>query len=251
MRVNDNQRLQIGVGIMYFSKFVFWMTSLVGLALINSQSLQAATVFTKGAGSAVSSVDLMADFESNLALTENPYFEGGMAFSRSNLSFNNNGCGFAGCSSHPGIAAGPTPFTGNYMYGTGVQGKFTIRTSSAELFYGLEMILGTGNVVGGDPYTIAWSTLLEGSLVSSGSENIGLMLPAIYGWHDADGFDEFVFRVFREASNAPAFDTVRAQTTKSVTPIPLPTTLSVLLAGIGILGLSAWRRQRSSAKINR
>lgn len=60
----------------------------------------------------MTSVDASADFESTDALSDNQYYEGGMAFSRTGLPFNNNGCGYAGCGYHTGFYPG---FSGNYM----------------------------------------------------------------------------------------------------------------------------------------
>ena len=80
----------------------------MGAAALLATASQAAVVQSTGAGSAVSMVQGSADFESLSALNNNPYSEGGMDFSRQGLSFNNNSCGFAGCTGHPGFAG----FTG-------------------------------------------------------------------------------------------------------------------------------------------
>ena len=64
-----------------------------------------------------------------------------MSFSRTNLSFNNNSCGLAGCSSHPGFYSGATPFVGNYIYVTGNGGYFNIKSTGVD-FTALEFISG-------------------------------------------------------------------------------------------------------------
>ena len=70
---------------------------------------QAAVVQSTGAGSAVSRVQGSADFESMNAPDDHPGAEGRTDFCRQGLSFNHDGCGFAGCGDHPGLAG----FTGN------------------------------------------------------------------------------------------------------------------------------------------
>ena len=91
------------------------MTRIQRLAIVGLSSL-AALVFelnawavtqTTGAGSAVSIIEGTANFENPSALSDNPYLEGGMAFSRTDLTFDNGGCGFAGCSSHAGFVGFP------------------------------------------------------------------------------------------------------------------------------------------------
>ena len=81
------------------------LAALAGALL--STSAFATVIQSVGAGSAVSTVQGSADFESQNALNDNPYSEGGMLFSRTGLSFNNNGCGFANsnplCVGHQGF----------------------------------------------------------------------------------------------------------------------------------------------------
>ncbi|MEM6372019.1 MAG: VPLPA-CTERM sorting domain-containing protein [Pseudomonadota bacterium] len=211
---------------------------ITGIALSIAGVGQAATVFTSGMGSAVTSVDAAADFEDNDALFDNPYTEDGMEFSRTALSFNNNGCGFAGCGTHLGFYSGPTPFTGNYMYGSG-GGTFTIQSTGSDVFTALELILGTGNS-SAQGMSYSWQTFLSGNLVGSGT-TARLAVPGWYGWSDASGFDTVVFG--QATGNAPAFDSVRAQFVDPA-PIPLPAAGWLMLVGLG--GLSALRRRKKA-----
>ncbi|MEN8206880.1 MAG: hypothetical protein ABFS24_12830 [Pseudomonadota bacterium] len=68
------------------------------IAVVSFSTYSFATVTQSlGVGSAVSSINATADFESINALNDNHYVEAGLKFSRTNLSFDNNGCGYAGC----------------------------------------------------------------------------------------------------------------------------------------------------------
>ncbi len=203
------------------------------LLAVAGTTANAATVFTSGAGSAVSSVDASADFENTAALYGNPYVEDGISFSRTGLSFNNNGCGYAGCTYHSGFFGSPTPFSGNYMYGTGSGGTFTIETTLGKVFTALEMILGSG----GSSTNFSWTTYLGGATVSSGI-TATLDVPSIHGWSDINGFDKLVFSA---GNTAPAFDTVKAQ--YSVSAVPVPAAGVLLLAAIGGLGVAGRRRK--------
>jgi hypothetical protein len=199
---------------------------------------QAATVFSSGSGSAVTNIDLSADFEDLAALTDNLYIEDSISFSRSNLTFDNNGCGFAGCSTHPGFFDGATPFMGNYMYGAG-DGSFTIAATGVDVFTGLEMIIGTGGDNQGGQ-NIIWETFLNGSSVGIGTEPaFPLDLPGVYGWSDTGGCDKLVFTL---SANSPAFDKVRVQLDPGSNPIPAPG--SLMLFGLALTGLGMMRRRR-------
>lgn len=216
---------------------------LAALTFSLASGANAATVLTAGANSAVSTVDASADFESTAALFGNPYIEGGLSFSRTNLTFNNNGCGFAGCSGIGGT------LSGNYMYGTssgnGVLGFFEIGLTSSELFGGLELVISSGNL--SSFRTLEWETFLGGSTVSSGSSTI--VPGSIIGWLDnGSGFDTLRFTVNDSAGDrsAPAFDSVRAQFFTAATVVPVPAAFPLLVGGLGILGFMGWRRKRAA-----
>lgn len=216
---------------------------LLGLlgALLSSGTF-AAVVQTTGAGSAVATVEASADFESQAALSDNPYTEGGMLFSRTNLTFDNNSCGFAGCKSDANLAV----FSGNYMYGTepgsledGTGGFFTIQAGGSAPFFGLEMQVSTGFVE--SSVLVVWEAYSGATLVGSG--NVNVAVGSVVGFSDTSGFDSLRFTSgapgvlgnFTDTFNAPAFDSVRAQFTA---PVPLPAAAFLLapaLCGLGLM----------------
>ena len=121
--------------------------------------------FSSGVGSAVTTVNAIANFEDVVSLNGNPYVENSLSFSRTNLTLNNRGCGFAGCIVHNPFYGGPTPFTGNGMFGRG-PGSFSIHSTGDDTFTALEMLVSTG--LNNTP-TLTWSTFLAGALVSTGT----------------------------------------------------------------------------------
>ena len=207
----------------------------VGLIVaLCSGNAVAATIQTSGTGSAVTSVDALANFESNpAALFDNPYSEGNMVFSRTSLTFDNNGCGFAGCVGHTGFSG--FVGTGNYMYGTGNGGFFEITAGGSNTFKGLEFITGSGFSL--TSITTFWEAYDAGSsLVGSGS----VLLPTgtVIGFSDASGFKRLRFTSengpsanFTSTFNAPAFDSVRGQFS-NVSAVPEPSTLLLLDSGL-------------------
>ena len=212
------------------------MNKLIALSIVfalYSASSFAAVSQTSGAGSAVTTIDASASFESTASLTANPYSEGGMLFSRTGLSFNNNGCGYAGCAYNPGFAG----FSGNYMYGVGV-GYFDIATTGGNLFGGLEFTVGTG--FSSSTVDVIWEAYRSSVLVGSGS--VSLAVGTVIGFNDASGFDTLRYTdVLQSGQNAPAFDTVHAQ---YVAAIPEPEIYAMMLAGLGVLSFAARRKKK-------
>lgn len=194
---------------------------------------QAAVVQTIGAGSAVTTVHGSADFESIDALNGNPYQEGGMSFSRTGLTTNNNTCGYAGCWDH----FGQFGFSGNYMYGVGA-GYFTLAAIGDKLFHGLEFIAGTGFYA--NSATTYWRAFNDGIEVGNGSVTTGAN--AILGFSSTSGFDELRIGA-GDSFDAPAFDTVRAQYA-NVQAVPEPA--SIALFGLGLVAAGALRRRAKS-----
>lgn len=193
----------------------------------------AAVVQSTGAGSSVTRTDAAADFNNPNSLGSS-FVEDGMTFTRVDLSNNNNGCGYAGCSSaFPG-------FSGNYLYGFG-DGHLSIQAAQDQVFEGLEFAFGWATNHG-----IVWQALLEGTTVDQGRANNvagGTVLSF------AGAFDTLLFTSNHILNpqldglfNSPAIDTVRAQYLPSVVPVPatLPLLLSALLGG-------AWLARRKRA----
>ena len=108
--------------------------------MLGPSSISASTIQTFGSGSAVTSIDATANFESTASLLSNPYTENGLVFTRVGLTLNNNGCGFAGCAvSFPGMTA-------NYFYGSslGPNSGGYIDIATAGTFAALEFVFGYG-----------------------------------------------------------------------------------------------------------
>jgi hypothetical protein len=218
-------------------------------SLFGSAGLANAQVTTSvGAGTAAPSPNHSASFESVAALFDNPYTEGGLSFTRTNLTFNNNGCGYAGC----GYAF--PEFFGNYMYGKDYSGTnsgfFSMFAPGGESFKGLEFILGSSP---GCPFcmtgytgkvAVVWTAFLGGSTIQSGTffANTG----DVVGFSSPGGFDQLNF-TDDGPSNNPAFDEVRAQT-NAVTSTPEPASLVLTASGLmGMVGVVRMRRKRSAA----
>jgi hypothetical protein len=212
----------------------------LSLALPLASNAAATVVQTFGSGSAVSVVQATADFESTNALFDNPYVEGGMSFSRTNLSLNNNSCGFAGanCSGNPAGFAG---FSGNFMYGALIlehEGFFDISAPNGLAFSGLELLIGTGYQLDAAHLNfVSWKAFKSASQVGAGSFSAASVVAI--GFSDPAGFDTLritnSFAADDSTHPAPAFDTVRAQF------VPEPHGFALL--SIGLLGIALIRRR--------
>jgi hypothetical protein len=210
-----------------------------GLVLMAVQSTAlAAVVVTTGPGSAVQTVQASANFESTNALTDNPYVEDGLAFTRTNLSFNNNGCGFAGCQGNF-----PASFSGNYMYGASpfsTTGYFDILTTGGKVFQGLEFVASNGFELANE--TVTWDAFLNNVMVGSGSFSVAD--GTVIGFSDPTGFDDLRYTVDANNRSAPAFDSVRAEFT---TAVPEPSSWAMMILGFCGVGFMAYRRKANAA----
>lgn len=220
-------------------KFAQTAAAVVLCAALQTAAADAQIVQTMGAGSAVQIVHTSAFFENENALLDNPYLENGMQFSRTGLSFNNGGCGYAGCQDVPGLAL----LNGNYMYGSG-EGYFTMRAPTGQAFRALEFLLGTGYVDGGSR-SVSWTAFLNGTEVGAGE--VGQWEPAdIIGFASESGFDELRYTDLN-SPNGAAFDDVHAQFIDNVSTVPEPGTWAMLAGGLLILGVMARRSSKREA----
>lgn len=204
------------------------------LTAMHFSPAMAAIVLTTGSGSSVSTVEGSANFDPINSLSDNPYLEGGMSFSRTNLSLNNNGCGYAGCASHIGFPG----FSGNYMYGTGSDGYFDIKSVGSNIFSGLEFVIGTGYAR--TIQEVSWQAFLNNVLVGSGSTNLGV--GTVVGFSGAGGFDTLRYTSGPEELKAPAFDSVRAQFS-AAGAVPEPAAWIMMILGFALVGASMRHRK--------
>jgi hypothetical protein len=193
---------------------------------------------TTGSGSAVSRVDASASFENQAALFDNPYVEDGLSFTRTALSYNNNGCGYAGCLEYF------TSFSGNYMYGVGGFGYFSMFAPTGRQFSGLEFIIDNG--FGQSTSNYYFWAFLDGAQV--GATNAFLDRGTTVGISNIPAFDELRFTeeyIGLPGQNAPAFDNVRAQFAGDVTATPEPASFALLATGL--LAIAGIARKRKAA----
>ncbi len=176
-----------------------------------AQNAKGTTLPCQGAGSAVSSVDLKATFDTLNATTVvhlETYTEGGLRVTTSADSW----------AADFQMAAQLDPFGGLgtdrafYAISSGNNDWVTIETTNTALMYGLEFMYGntwtTGNSQSpwGNPQAVLeWQTWKNGTLMSSGTNGPVPMLPlgTIVGFYDPAGFDQLLVRSTIASSGDP------------------------------------------------
>ena len=207
-------------------------------------SAVAGPVITFGSGSAVSSTDLFASFDT-LATSGhdlNNYAEGGLNVR--SVSPYNDGLSFAcdGC-----IAGSTSPLW--YVNGGMYDGYLSISTVAEEKIYATEFLVGSG--WGRALFNIYWESYTGSALSGSGSL-FNVESGPVLGFADAAGFDELRLGAYffdpggsfvgsTPRPNAIAIDDLRVQ----VTPVPEPATGTVLLTGLAMLAIA---RRRNTVK---
>jgi len=203
-----------------------------------------AVIKTVGSGTVVTTVEAVADFE-NIASLGQTYSEGGLTFNRVNYTLNNNGCGFAGCSS----SFHPVGFVGNYFYGQAINPNLPafiqIIAEDGKTLAGIEFITGFSVAKVHAHY---WEAFLDGDVVGSGT-----------GTHDAGttlGFGSMAFDELRFTSRNILFSTItsfnegsrdhsasidRVRVQFQTNSIPEAPVLSLII--IALAGFSFCRRQ--------
>lgn len=203
------------------------------------------TTQTLGDGSAVTSIDRVATFDT---LT---YIHNGTAlsdYSEDSLFVRTSGDSFSGFG--PGQPPYFNPFhtaldpaTQAFYYPDGgSQESVTIETTDSQPMFALEFLYGngwtTGDIYGvpwgNDNAWVTWQTFKGANLVSSGQVGPDPLLPVgtVIGFVDPDGFDRLVMRCQIANQNDPtvqalALDDLHVQ----VTPVPEPA--SLMLLGLG------------------
>lgn len=219
----------------------------MGLSLIGiAASANAAPMFTTGIGSAVSSADRSATFDS---VTDGQdlsnYSEDGLRLAKPGdaLCQPGSGCHF--------IFTGRYGFSGGHMY-TDLSGILSIGTTDASKIVGLELLLGSGSISGDT--TGYWEIYSNSILVGSGSIP-QFAFPQVIGFSDPSGFDELRIGMTSSATPPPtsfnfdnvvAVDNVTAQLS-SIVQVPEPATLTLFTLGLVGLGFTAFRRRRTQS----
>ncbi len=205
----------------------------LGLVIGAIQETIASTTFSIGAGTAVTSVDRSAYFNS-LAIGSSlaAYTEGLLKVATPDTAY-----------------GGFDPFNGNgngtkFFYPDGgVNDWVTIQTTDSQLMYAVEFLSGNGFVP--DSQTFYWETIKSSVVVSSGS--IVLNRGAVLGFSDPSGFDQlhisYTSPFGPTINNAVAIDDLNVQL--AIVPEPSTFVAGVLLAiPVGIHGVRYMRSRR-------
>lgn len=210
-----------------------------GMLLASHQAL-ATSIQTLGAGSAVTSADLSANFNSlNEGDNVGAYTEGGLSVTTPTvvyLSFDPfNGAGDGSAFFYP--------------WGGVNNAWVTIKTNSLDLMYGVEFLYGNGWTSDGP--TFNWQTLDASNNVISAGSYAGLARGSIVGISDVGGFTTLQVAANYSSSEIPpgfqaiALDNLRVQTNASAS-VP-ETGATVALFGAVLLGLVGIRRKLAAS----
>jgi hypothetical protein len=172
----------------------------------------AATITTQGAGSAVSTIDRSATFDTLTAANPanlNNYTEGGLLISTSGESWASDTNTSYTFDPFQGLGAPDRAF---YAVAWGNHDWVTIQTTNFDLMYGVEFMYGNGWTTGNSTYpwgnpnaVLDWQTWTNGVLSCSGT--IGpagsLQMATIVGFYDPAGFDQLLVRATIATSGSP------------------------------------------------
>ena len=208
----------------------------------------AATIQTLGGGSAVSTADRSATFDSitNSGLALNDYVE-------DNLVIGANADSLVGYDPFGG-ANGSDPYfyclDGGSM-GGGADSWVTIRTTDSKKVFGIEFRYGN-SWTGGSPWGnnnawVTWQTLNGATVVSSGQVGPNPMLPVgtVIGFYDPVGFDELQVKCNAPNQADPniqalALDNLKVMLTNHPPPPVIYAQDFVLDPATGIPSLAVW-----------
>ncbi len=183
----------------------------IGLAcVLPTAEADAATVQLLGAGSAVSSPDLVATFDAltSTNTTElNSYTEGGLSVSTGSQTWGADPP-YMVAALHPFGGAGE-PNLAFFGMANGTAEWIIIQATNSALIYAVEFMYGNtwslnGTSWGNDQGYVEWQTLNNGVVVSSGQVGPNPILPlgSVLGFFDPAGFDQLQVKC-RIANSSP------------------------------------------------
>ena len=211
------------------------------MLMFDSMAVQAIPVFSTGAGTAVTSTDFAANFDTLIVSGTSlfNYQEGGLTFNP--ITSGSVSCPGGGlCSNHIGFQG----MSGGIYYHI-AEGAI-VTTSNNESLRAFEVMVGTGfaeSILHG-----VWETFVSG--VSTGSGTFDVSVGTIVGITDTAGFDELRIgtylstcanTTFGSCETATALDFASAQL---LTTVPVPA--AVWLFGSGLLGLVGIARRKKA-----
>jgi len=231
---------------------------MIGVAcFVFSDGVHATTIQSRGAGSAVTSIDRSATFDSltfGMDIPLSDYTEAGLFIGMNGDSWTIN----------PASPANLDPFGGTnpsrafYATYDGAKGNgptdpnswTIIRTTDSRKITGIEFMYGNTWTTGGNPpwgndlASVEWQTMNGGAVVSSGTDGDPAisMLPlgTVLGFSDPAGFDELWVRSRIASSFDPNVQALALDNLDVQLLVPEPSTALLVLSGL--LGLAARRR---------
>ena len=221
-----------------FSRFILIGLTLSGLSV---STAWATTVQSFGAGTVVTAVDYLAEFEAQTG-SYNSYSEDGLLFSNAD---NNLEIGEFMSASHPGFAGVDDS---SIVYGGNMITPLAISTQGGGELSGLEFNIGTGfdaNHTGG-----YWETYRDLVLVGSGGFNV-LDWEEEITFYDSSGFDTLLIAMINTSTLPTAFTNnnfiaIDHLVAQALSPVPAPA--AIWLFGTGLIGLLVgFSKHRKSA----
>lgn len=216
----------------------------------------AGTVATLGVGTAVTSVDRMATFDSMTsqnAINLDTYTENKLSITTASTSWGEDPTLATLDPFH--LPGGPDG--GFYAMANGSDTWVTIEATDATKIFGVEFTYGntwtTGQISGPYPWgndsaILEWQTFVGGNVVSSGT--IGgspfLEMGTIVGFSDPAGFDQLQVQATiagASPANAIALDNLKVQLSPSPAPIPEPSTFVICSMLLGAFSGIALRKR--------
>lgn len=225
--------------------------ALMAFGVAFSACLQAETLQSIGAGTAVSAADRTASFDSLTATNTvhlDNYAENGLNITTSGDSWVADFTpGYQFDPFHGANGANPNP----YAIAWGNEDWVTINTVDHIKIHALEFMYGngwtTGQIYGPYPWgsdnaSLDWQTWNGNQLISSGILGVTELLAVgtIVGFSDAAGFDSLRVRSAIPGSSTPNLQSIALDNlTVQLSQIPLPTSvwlfLTALIAGLGVM----------------